>query len=790
MGNNTNISSDKKNDNAVKTMTREPLNSEVHPNKIDQDSQREIEFNELFKAKEEINSEIHKSKNIDISFSKYSLINTNWYNDYLHFLKKPNQESNDRIKEKLFKYRCLHPKSDKRDYSYIDKAEYTFPSDFVFVTKNFVNLISEYISTYDYNNLDHFKKYLFETAIGGECIIMKSFVAKYSENLYIVIYEENKGNINNNIDFILMIDDDNEMEKVLDFILKNNIWNYLKMINLSIEEDEKEIKNDKGKKIGYIVRNGEIKRKEKVKEIQKMHSDNNITTPKIITKLDSVLWCLFFLNVFYQELSKFSSDNKNVITKIFVEYFQNFNIDKIKSKFSKSIKTDIFEFIFEEIFGRLDLELSNENEIKELDGKEEQLEAFKDQYKNGSFIKRLFYCPQEINKYCLLCQKTFHKYKNNKIILMKFINTKIENILFDKIFKEKKILKKEICKICNRESECLNYKKYISYPKILIIVIEENQIGKLNIEKNIKNDDEGISYELYCFIEANTNMVYFKDDYGKWKRFTDNKEEDIERKIPIVFFYKLMDIKNNIIINNNEKNNNKDLMINNINKMNKDKLKDMNENDLDKNITNIIIRTKLNNMNDKNAHNNFTNNNNESLNYKNNINKLNQINCIENELEKSKKQIVELEKENEKLRHELEEEKKINKNLEEKIKNLQNISNQLSGYNNELKKKEVLLNEKNTEMSKLKLRYPFELLDGEKMISITFISFDELIQYSIICKNTHVFREIKNMFYDKYIEYKDRNGVFLIKGKKIDSNKTLEENNINNGDVISFKANG
>ena len=231
-------------------------------------------------------------------------------------------------------------------------------------------------------------------------------------------------------------------------------------------------------------------------------------------------------------------------------------------------------------------------------------------------------------------------------------------------------------------------------------------------------------------------------------------------------------------------------MINNINKMNKDKLKDMNENDLDKNITNIIIRTKLNNMNDKNAHNNFTNNNNESLNYKNNINKLNQINFIENELEKSKKQIVELEKENEKLRHELEEEKKINKNLEEKIKNLQNISNQLSGYNNELKKKEVLLNEKNTEMSKLKLRYPFELLDGEKMISITFISFDELIQYSIICKNTHVFREIKNMFYDKYIEYKDRNGVFLIKGKKIDSNKTLEENNINNGDVISFKANG
>ena len=272
--------------------------------------------------------------------------------------------------------------------------EITFPSEFVFVTNNFLNLISEYIRTYDYNNLDDFKKYLFEIAIGGECIIMKNFVTKYTENMYIIIYEENKGNINNNIDFILMIENYNEMKKILNFILENNIWNYLKIINLSVEEDEKEIRNDKGEKIGYIVRNGEIKRKEKIKEIQKMHSDNSISAQNIIRKLNSVLWCLYSSNVFYQELSKFSLDNKNVITKTFVEYFQNFNIDKIKSIFSKSIKIDIFEFIFEEIFVMLDLELSNENEIKELDGIEEQLEAFKEQYKNGSIIKRLFYCPQ------------------------------------------------------------------------------------------------------------------------------------------------------------------------------------------------------------------------------------------------------------------------------------------------------------------------------------------------------------------------------------------------------------
>ena len=46
------------------------------------------------------------------------------------------------------------------------------------------------------------------------------------------------------------------------------------------------------------------------------------------------------------------------------------------------------------------------------------------------------------------------------------------------------------------------------------------------------------------------------------------------------------------------------------------------------------------------------------------------------------------------------------------------------------------------------------------------------------------------MFYEKYIEYKDRNNIFLIKGKNIDSSKTIEENNIDNGDIISFKING
>ena len=83
------------------------------------------EFNELFKAKEIINSEIHKNKNIENSFSKYGLVNTDWYKDYLYFLRKPNKI----MKEKLFKNSRLHPKNDKRDYTFFGIGIFSFPSE-------------------------------------------------------------------------------------------------------------------------------------------------------------------------------------------------------------------------------------------------------------------------------------------------------------------------------------------------------------------------------------------------------------------------------------------------------------------------------------------------------------------------------------------------------------------------------------------------------------------------------------------------------------------------------------
>ena len=74
------------------------------------------------------------------------------------------------------------------------------------------------------------------------------------------------------------------------------------------------------------------------------------------------------------------------------------------------------------------------------------------------------------------------------------------------------------------------------------------------------------------------------------------------------------------------------------------------------------------------------------------------------------------------------------------------------------------------------------------MMSVIFISFDENIHYSLICKNDDIFSDIEQKFYDQYPEYKNTENDFIIKGKKVDRSKTFNDNRIKNSDIIIFKA--
>ena len=56
--------------------------------------------------------------------------------------------------------------------------------------------------------------------------------------------------------------------------------------------------------------------------------------------------------------------------------------------------------------------------------------------------------------------------------------------------------------------------------------------------------------------------------------------------------------------------------------------------------------------------------------------------------------------------------------------------------------------------------------------------------YSIICKNTEIFKMIEKKLYEDYKKYYDTENYFTFNGKTVDKLKTLKENGIKNNDVI------
>jgi predicted transcriptional regulator len=69
------------------------------------------------------------------------------------------------------------------------------------------------------------------------------------------------------------------------------------------------------------------------------------------------------------------------------------------------------------------------------------------------------------------------------------------------------------------------------------------------------------------------------------------------------------------------------------------------------------------------------------------------------------------------------------------------------------------------------------------------MSDEQDINYSIVSKNTEKFSKIEAMLYDKFPKYIESENYFFVGEKKINRNKTLEQNNINNNDIITLKMN-
>ena len=80
--------------------------------------------------------------------------------------------------------------------------------------------------------------------------------------------------------------------------------------------------------------------------------------------------------------------------------------------------------------------------------------------------------------------------------------------------------------------------------------------------------------------------------------------------------------------------------------------------------------------------------------------------------------------------------------------------------------------------------YPEDLSEGEELISVIINSKDEIINHSIICKNSDKFSKLEEKIYDKYPELKNPGNSFYINGESIDRYKTLNQYKITDKSAI------
>ena len=196
--------------------------------------------------KKELNSKNMKNKN----YSPFALVNQGICNKYKFLLKEKFDQKEARVT--VFNYNDLIKKNVDKNYR-INKQKlgFSFPSNFLFINEDMLEVIAAYID-------EKYSKYLstiFNTIIGGGCLIMKD--AKdlnddFSER-YIILYNEIQDNMGNEIDFFINIKDKKERNAAVDYILQNNLWDYFDKIKFDYRDGYKTIYNDYYKVIGYVV---------------------------------------------------------------------------------------------------------------------------------------------------------------------------------------------------------------------------------------------------------------------------------------------------------------------------------------------------------------------------------------------------------------------------------------------------------------------------------------------------------------------------------------------------------
>ena len=129
---------------------------------------------ELYKAEEEINRMINMPNSVQNGFKEYGLINSQWLENYINYLKNSNRNQMQQIP---VSYKLLIGNTDEKDYSFIDiDMSFSFMMNFSFVSKRSMLLLSENCN--NEKNKNSVKNKLDSVIIGGGCIIKRDYSGK------------------------------------------------------------------------------------------------------------------------------------------------------------------------------------------------------------------------------------------------------------------------------------------------------------------------------------------------------------------------------------------------------------------------------------------------------------------------------------------------------------------------------------------------------------------------------------------------------------------------------------
>ena len=333
----------------------------------------EKNFNKKVKEKEELEKSEKESHErlkdtfcFDGKYKEYGFVDYSWYQKYKEYL-------NDLIDGKRndifhFDPKDAEIKTEKKIFCFKKNIyDLDFIVNFQLVTENLIKLILK-----NFKKANKINNFLFDAIIGGQCIIIMDYKRKCN---YITFYEENK---ENQIDFWLNIENKIQWKTHLNLILNNNLLFYMGIINFKYNDEKKDIFDEKGKNIGFIIINCDSNRSIFLDSLKKRNLSNiqyqqlknkQIINIELISKPISILASLSLFKEFINELPSYSQNYKYEKAKLLFDFYKKFpcmNHDREMKSISGliSINADIID-TFLEIIKFIDDEFLEINSIKE-----------------------------------------------------------------------------------------------------------------------------------------------------------------------------------------------------------------------------------------------------------------------------------------------------------------------------------------------------------------------------------------------------------------------------------------